>query len=347
MASDNLVPPPRRRATIRDVARLANASTAAVSRVLRQADGVSDTMVARVKSAMAELGYRPHAAARGMRGKTYTVGVVHPDLRNTFFPDIIAAMADVILPTGRQIFFATTEWTSAEEVLAAMHDRQIEGLIVIAPTIVEAKLIDAAQQMPIVLTHRHRYSDWYDTIVSDDDAGAALVVKHLAELGHRNIAHLGPAHGKHATQTMRVTARRARGYKDAMVKLGLADFVQLIDCPHYSVEDGYRVGKGALEMRDPPTAIFAGTDDVAFGVMQAAFEMGVRIPYDLSLVGYDNTRTAALAPMSLTSVDQNPAAIGVRAASLLLSRIDGRRHAERALFPPALVVRKTTAPPGR
>jgi LacI family transcriptional regulator len=345
MASDNPVTPLRRRATIRDVARLANASTAAVSRVLRDADGVSENMTVRVKTAMAELGYRPHAAARGMRGKTYTVGVVHPDLRNTFFPDIIAAMADLILPTGRQIFFATTEWTSAEEVLAAMHDRQIEGLIVIAPTIIEAKLIDAAQQMPMILTHRHRYSDWYDTVVSDDDEGAALVVRHLAELGHQRIAHVGPAKGKQATQLMHVTARRARGYKNAMEELGLGAFTQIVDCPHYSVEDGYRVGSQALEMPDRPTAIFAGTDDVAFGVMQAAFEKGVRIPDDLSLVGYDNTRTAALAPMSLTSVDQDPAAIGARAASLLLSRIEGRREAERSLFAPTLVVRKTTAPP--
>ncbi|MBB4504756.1 LacI family DNA-binding transcriptional regulator [Rhizobium leguminosarum] len=341
MASDQ----PARRATIHDVAKLAQASTAAVSRVLRDAYGVSDDMAARVKAAMKELDYRPHASARGMRGKTYTIGIVHPDLRNTFFPDIFSAVAEVILPTSRQIMMATSEWTSTEDVFAAMHDRRIEGMIVVAPHISENKLVEAARQAPLVLTHRHSYSTAYDTIVSDDDAGAELVVRHLAELGHKHIVHLGPANGRLATQLSFVTAKRARAYRNAMESLGLGKFAEVADCPHYTFEDGYRAAHEVLTRSRRPTAIFAGTDNVAFGVIQAAYDLGIELPRQLSLVGYDNTGTGGLGPLSLTSVDQNPHEIGTLAAKMLLSRMDGRESVERASITPQLVVRRTTAEP--
>jgi LacI family transcriptional regulator len=327
------------------VARLANASTAAVSRVLRNAYGVSEEMTLRVRSAMDELGYRPHAAARGMRGKTYTVGIVHPDLRNTFFPDIFKAVADPVMTSGRQLVFATTEWTTTEEVLAAMHDRQIEGLIVIAAHIDETKLIDMARQLPIIVTHRHSYSNVYDTVVSDDETGARMVVQHLVELGHRRIAHIGPTRGKLATQMRHVSARRSRAYQHAMREHGLGAHVQVLESENYLTEDGYREARIVLAHSNRPTAIFAGTDHVAFGVMQAAHEAGLSIPGDLSLVGYDNTRTGGMWPLSLTTVDQNPTEIGLTAARLLLSRIGGRQKSERYSFAPKLVVRGTTAPP--
>lgn len=301
-------------------------------------------MSARVKAAMNDLGYRPHAAARGMRGRTYTVGIVHPDIRNTFFPDIISAIAEVVLPTERQMYFATSEWTSTQEILASMHDRQIEGVVVMAPSISEAKLIEAARQMPLVLTHKHSFSGACDTIVSDDDIGAMLVVQHFAEMGHQQTVHLGPATGRVATQVSYVSARRARAFTRAMEQLGLGRYVEIIHCP-YTVGDGYRTAKELFSRSKLPTAIFAGTDNVAFGVMQAAFEAGIEFPKHLSLVGYDNTQTAALGAISLTSVDQNPHEIGTYAARLLLSRIEGRREAQRASFAPKLIARGTSGPP--
>ncbi|MGV3549580.1 LacI family DNA-binding transcriptional regulator [Rhizobium sp.] len=334
-----------RRATIHDVARLAQASTAAVSRVLRDAYGVSDEMAARVKAAMKELDYRPHASARGMRGKTYTIGIIHPDLRNTFFPDIFAAISQMVLPTSRQMMMATSEWTSTEDVLAAMHDRSIEGIIALAPHISESKLVEAAKRAPLVLTHRHSYSPAYDTIVSDDDLGAEMVVRHLAELGHKRIVHLAPTSGRLATQLSFVTARRSNAYHDAMERAGLGGFTEIVDCPHYTYEDGYRAGREVLSRDKRPTAIFAGTDNVAFGVIQAAYELGIELPRHLSLAGYDNTQTGSLGPLSLTSVDQNPHEIGTLAAEMLLSRMQGRQASQRAKITPRLVARKTTAEP--
>jgi LacI family transcriptional regulator len=333
-----------RRPTVHDVARLANASTAAVSRVLRNAYGVSDDMADRVRRAIDELGYRPHAAARGMRGKTYTVGIIHPDLRNTFFPDIFGAVAKPVMESERQLVFATSEWTSVDKVIDALHDRQVEGLILIAPDLYETRLLEAARQLPIVVTHRHSYSSQYDTVVSDDDLGARMVVQHLSELGHKRIVHLGPANGKIATQMRDVSARRARAYRRAMETFGLGNHTEVLDAK-YLIKDGYRQGRTLFTRTQRPTAVFAGTDNVAFGVMQAAHEAGLSIPGDVSLVGYDNTQTGGLWPMSLTSVDQDPAEIGATAARLLLTRIAGRREAERHSFAPRLIVRNTTAPP--
>jgi LacI family transcriptional regulator len=333
-----------RRITIRDVARRADASTAAVSRVLRGAYGVSKGMTARVQAAMKELDYRPHAPARGMRGSTYTIGVMHPDLRNSFFPDVISAIADDVMPSGRQLFMATSEWSSAEAILTAMYDQRIEGVVAIAPTISVAKLEKAAGLVPLVLTHRHIRSAAYDTIVSDDDVGADMVVQHLVELGHRRIVHLGPASGRHASNVSYVAARRAQAYLRAMKRHGLSRYGEVAECA-YTVEDGYRVGRALLARKARPTAVFAGTDHVAFGVLQAAYELNLSVPAQLSVVGYDNTHLGSLAPLSLTTVDQNPREIGTNAAKLLMSRIAGRSEGQLISLTPRLITRGTTAPP--
>lgn len=332
-----------RRVTIRDVARASNASTAAVSRVLRDAYGVSDGMALRVREAMEQLGYRPHAAARGMRGRTYTVGVVHPDLHNSFFPDLISAIAAVVLPTSRQIFLATTEWSGEVEVISAMHDRQLEGLVLIAPHLPDTELQKAGKLLPIVVTHRHSFSDHFDTVVSDDEAGAEAAVRHLVELGHKSIAHLGPS--KSRKPISNVAARRVRSYKRTMEQLGLGEYAEVVHVEHYAEHEGFLAARELFARKRLPTAVFAGSDSVAMGVMQAAYEANLRIPDDVSLVGYDNTPIAALGPISLTSVDQGPASLGRTTAELLLSRIEGRRTSERSVFQPRLIVRNTSGPP--
>ncbi len=345
MSIDPTVLSGERRATIRDVAKLAGVSTAAVSRVLRNAYGVSDKMVVLVRKAMEDLDYRPHAAARGMRGKTFTIGIVHPDMRNTFFPDIISALAEPVLQTGREMFFATSAFTSTESVLEAMHDRQIEGVVLIAPTIGEKKLVNIAKKMPIVLTHRHSASNHYDTLVSEDEAGGEMVVEHLVGLGHKRIYHLGPAVGRLAMQMSFVPARRAKGYLRGMEKAGLKQFARVVHTPSYTFQSGYDAAMELFRSGDIPTAIFAGADNVAFGVMHAAYEIGISIPERLSLVGYDNTKTSMIGPISLTSVDQDPGQIGLRAGELLLSRINGRKEPVRMSFPPSLIARRSSGPP--
>ncbi|WP_307849648.1 LacI family DNA-binding transcriptional regulator [Qaidamihabitans albus] len=328
------------------MAREAGVSTAAVSKVLRNADGVSAAMRSKVRAAMTDLGYRPHAAARGMRGKTFTVGIVLDSIRNPFFADILDGVTDELGATDYQVLLGAGGFgAEGQAKLAdAMVDRRMDGLILIAPGMAKADIVQTAGHVPLVIVGHHDAADEYDSVVDDDLAGAALVVDHLVALGHRRIAHTSTT-GTRASGWSRTPDKvRSRGYREAMRRHGLAEHLT-VAATSFSEEGGYQAAKELLGRPDPPTAIFAGADVAAFGVLRAAHELGLRVPEDLSLVGYDNTTTAALSPVQLTSVDQAGRTMGSTAARLLIERIDGRRHAMRAASSPTLVVRGTTAPP--
>jgi LacI family transcriptional regulator len=338
-----------KRITIADVASLANVSTAAVSKVLRNAYGVSPAMQERVRQAMTELGYRPHAAARGMRGQTYTIGVMIPDVRNPFFPEIIESLSAHLDGTDYQVLLGPggSDAESQTRITDAMVDRRMDGLVMIAPTAPRRELEAIAKTVPMVVIGRHGRSGEYDTVVDDDLTGADLIVDHLAELGHRRIAHIGhKGRGPGWPTTMPQTVR-AEGYRQAMRRCGLESQIDIV-LTSYSEEGGYTAARELLSRPVRPTAIFAGADVAAIGVLEAAYELGLRVPEDVSLAGYDNTSIAALGPISLTSVDQDGHLIGSNAARLLLERIEQKRHRSVLLsLSPTLVPRRSTSvPPG-
>jgi LacI family transcriptional regulator, galactose operon repressor len=183
----------------------------------------------------------------------------------------------------------------------------------------------------------------YDTVTDDDTAGAALVVNHLADLGHRRIAHIEHRETNPTRLAEMPNAVRAEGYRHAMRARGLE--IDIVSTT-YTQEGGYLGTQQVLARPDRPTAIFAGADVVAMGVLEALTEAGLAVPNDLSVAGYDNTTFAALGPISLTSVDQAGHQIGANAARLLLDRIaDRQRPSAHIKLSPTLVARRTTAPP--
>jgi LacI family transcriptional regulator len=335
---------PPRRVTIVDVARHAQVSTTAVSKVLRNAYGTSPAMRAKVRAAITELGYRPYAAARGLRGQTYTIGVMLPDLRNPFFPEILDGLTGHLRDTDYQVLIGPSCCNGEEaeaKLTDAMIDRGMDGLILIAPVSPRAHLDHLAGLVPTVVIGRHGHSARYDTVADDDAAGAALVVDHLAELGHGRIAHIE----HHETNPVRLAempnAIRAAGYRQAMLARGLEpDIVST----SYTQEGGYLGTQQLLTRAQRPTAIFAGADIVAMGVLEALTEAGLSAPADISVAGYDNTTFAALGPISLTSVDQAGHHIGATAARLLLDRIADRgRPTAQVKISPTLIPRRSTA----
>jgi LacI family transcriptional regulator len=199
--------------------------------------------------------------------------------------------------------------------------------------------------VPTVVVGRHGHSTAYDTVADDDLTGAALVVGHLVDLGHRRIAHIE----HHETNPTRLAempnAVRAEGYRRAMTANDLAGEIDVVSTS-YTQEGGYLGAKQLLARSRRPTAIFAGADIVAMGVFEALSEAGRSVPGDLSVAGYDNTTFAALGPIALTSVDQAGRHIGANAARLLLDRIADRgRPSAQIKLSPTLVVRRTTAAP--
>ncbi|GIG90547.1 LacI family DNA-binding transcriptional regulator [Plantactinospora endophytica] len=338
---------PSRRITIVDVAQHAQVSTTAVSKVLRNAYGVSPKMRDRVRQAIAELGYRPNAGARGMRGQTYTIGVMLPNIRNPFFAEILDGLTDHLADTDYQVLLGPgCNGRDAEaKVTHAMIDRSMDGLILIAPISTRAHLDHVAATVPTVVVGRHGRSRAYDSVADDDFAGAALVVDHLVELGHTRIAHIEHHETDRDCLAEMPNAIRAAGYQQAMRAQGLADEIDIASTS-YSQEGGYLGTQQLLARPVRPTAIFAGADIVAMGALDAIAEAGLRVPEDISVAGYDNTTFAAFRPISLTSVDQAGHQIGANAARLLLDRIaDRQRPAAQVKLSPTLVTRRTTAPP--
>jgi LacI family transcriptional regulator len=340
---------PARRVTIVDVARHAGVSTTAVSKVLRNAYGASPEMQVKVRAAIDELGYRPSAAARGMRGQTYTIGIMLPDLRNPFFADILDGINAQLGGTDYQVLIgsACNDEPAEGHVTDAMIDRNMDGVILTAPLSSRRRLERIARTVPTVVVGRHGSSAVYDTVADDDFAGAGLVVAHLAELGHRHIAHIEHLETDPVRLTEMPNVIRADGYRHAMHAHGLGDFIDIASTT-YTQQGGYLGAKELLSRPQRPTAIFAGADIVAMGVLDALVEAGLSVPGDISVAGYDNTTFAAFGPISLTTVDQAGHRIGADAARLLLDRItDKVRPTAHMKLSPRLVTRRTTAPPSR
>ena len=178
---------------MRTVATDAGVSVAAVSKVLRGAYGVSEALRTKVQASMQTLGYRPHTAARGMRGQTYTLGVLLPDLRNPFFADIVAGIDEALVRTQYQALLGVGQSAATTEhaLVDAMIDRQIDGVILIAPRIPTEELIRIAGHIPAATIGLHLPdAPDFDTVNNDDELGGALVVRHLYEAGYRNIVYL-------------------------------------------------------------------------------------------------------------------------------------------------------------
>ncbi len=333
-----------RRATLQDVASAAGVSVSAASKVIRGAYGVSPQMKERVTEAIEQLGYRPHAGARAMRGKSFTIGVRLVELSSPFPHEVAQGIGDELedSPYQEVMVASGSSPDRQKRSIEALLDRQVDGLILVAPWLEVPWIEDLAQRVPVVTAALHGPARHFDTVVDDDQLGAVMMVDHLHALGHRRIVHTGmPAPDLQGPFVLSHTARQ-QGYELAMRRRGLVpDVIET----WYSEEGGYRAGMEALSRAVRPTAIFAGADIAALGVLRAAEELSLRVPEDLTIVGYDNIYVSTIKRVSLTTVDQSGHLTGSAAARLLLERIDGREAPSRYVVAPRLITRATSGPP--
>jgi LacI family transcriptional regulator len=330
------------RVTIKEVAEDAGVSVAAVSKVLRDAYGVSDGLRARVQASMTKLNYRPLASARGMRGQTFTLGVTLPDMRNPFFADIMAGVNAALERTPYQPLIGVGQQTPLveEALIEAMVDRQMDGIILIGTIEKPQRLMEAAQRKPMVAIAHYPPTeepfDAFDTVNNDDALGAMLAVRHLVANGYRRIAMLSLA-----SSTSTIISEREVGYRRAMEEQGLGDQINVLRAGQ-TVREVQVAGHRLLQGRDRPDAIFCWMDLVALEIISVAHELGLRIPEDLGVVGYDNTIYCDFAQNSLTSIDQSGEVLGLQAARLLIERIRGRTEPEHFVVTPRVVARKSS-----
>lgn len=333
-----------RRATLRDVAEKAGVSTAAASKVIRGAYGVSPAMRDRVQTAISELSYRPNAAARGMRGRTYTIGVLVVDIENPFYIQMLDGIRDVLAAADYRVFVGPTQIDSLSQssMVETFVDHQMDGLILGPTRLSLTQLEGFADGIPLVTIGRRGPAQNFDTVASDDLEGSRLIIEHLVSLGHRHIAHV--THSMSDTDDRLPHRARALGYERAMRDNGLADLIDIVEST-WTEQGGEAAARSLLQRGSLPTAVHAGADVAAVGMLNEFWDNGTSVPGEISIAGYDNSPVSGLKPVGLTTIDQSARRLGAIAAQLLLERIRGRKEPRSVLMAPRLIVRTSTGDP--
>ncbi len=325
-------------ATITQVARHAGVGVATVSRVLNGSPAVREQTRQRVLEAIAELGYAPNLAARALStGRTLSVGVVAPFFTRPSVIERLRGISHVLAGSGYRMVLFDVERPGQDSESFRTLPGGLDGLLSISLCPPDADLDRfAAAEMPVVLVdypHAHLPS-----VHTDDVAGGRLATEHLLGLGHERIAFLGDfEHNYHGFTS---SAMRRVGYQEALSAAGLEVALELVRRASHGREPAAGLTRELLDLDNPPTAIFAASDTQAMGVLAAADVLGVGVPDDLAVVGYDDIEIARYA--GLTTIAQPLEESGAIGAHLLLAALDGGGCSGRQL-PVRLVVRTTTA----
>jgi LacI family transcriptional regulator len=331
--------------TLRDVARQAGVHPGTASRALNAQTRslVNPDTARKVLDAAAELGYRPNPIARGLKtNRSFTIGVLIPDLTNPLFPPIVRGIEDALATEGYTALLANSDNDPDKERLhfETMKGRQVEGFIMATaqrdhPLIEDAITADT----PIVLVNRTVESRRAVAVIPDDRAGTKLAVDHLVGLGHREIAHLvGP-------KRFSTGRTRYQGFIEAMRAHDIEPDPKLIMFTESFTEDeGARTFKEVLDSGPEFTAVFAGNDLIALGCYDVMSERGIRCPDDISVIGFNDIPLLDKMKPPLTTIRIPHYEIGLRAAELVLERLqDPGAPPVTISLPPELIVRGSTA----
>jgi DNA-binding LacI/PurR family transcriptional regulator len=335
-----------RRPTLETVAARAGVSKSLASLVLRDSPKVSPASREAVMRAVAELGYRPNAAARLLAEReSRTVGVLLNDLRQPWFADMLDGLTPALHAAGKHILLGDGRIDRMlDETLSwSFLDLGVDGLVLAGSIPMSQAIIDVASKIPtlaVAVGGLDLDLPHVDVLANDNHLGGTLAVRHLIEFGHTRIAHIS------GLPSM-VGRLRMQGYENTMRAAGLSGNI-LVETGDMSEEGGYRAAVRLLSRPDRPTAIFAANDLTCVGALSAAAAFGVRVPGELSLVGFDNSVLARLRALWLTSVDGTAFAMGAQGARILLARIE-RPDApgQTQLMPPRLEARGSSSPAPR
>jgi LacI family transcriptional regulator, repressor for deo operon, udp, cdd, tsx, nupC, and nupG len=356
VSSQGPAPRPRRRTrtraradvvTIEEVARRANVSVATVSRALRGLPNVAPATRARVEEAASELGYQVDTyASRLATGRSDTVGLLLPSLRTWYFSHVATGVEQVLTTAGRDVLLHSIDDSDARRRLLSelpSARRRLDGLILVdvllTPSEAAALSADPAH---VVTVGQH--VEQFPSVTIDNRAAAAEVTRHLLELGHRSIGLVGGS--ERAPLPFDVPGHRRQGFLDALADHGVEHRPDLEVDGAFTVAGGTHAMHQLMSRSQPPTAVLALCDDMAMGACKAAGDLGLAVPGDVSIAGFDDHEVAAV--LALTTVRQDPEWQGATAAQLLLDLDEqGAEHPppRHVVADTELVVRASTGPP--
>jgi len=334
--------PDRGRApNIRDVAALAGVSYQTVSRVLNDSENIKASTRTRVEEAISQLGYRPNQAARALvTSRSRTIGVLSAESKSHYGPTTaINSIEQAARDAGYRLSITninSSDYASIKGGLDYLLGQAVEALVVIAP---QVRVFDVIAELSVsvpFVTLESTGRDPRHSLSVDQITGARLATRHLIDLGHTEILHIsGP-------QDWIEAEARMQGFVEEINASDLRMRAPILG--DWSAHFGYYAGLELLRFRDF-TAVFAGNDQMALGFMHACRDMGLDVPGDISIIGFDDIPEAAHYPPPLTTVRQNFAELGRRAVSHLLAELGGLQPTSHEPIPAELVVRASTAPP--
>jgi LacI family transcriptional regulator len=337
----------RGRATIRDIADLAGVSIATVSRVLNDRPDVAPGTRETVMQVVREHGFSTNRGARGLSsGRTGIVGLTLPLVADAYFGPILSGASEALYEQDMRIMLCPTQHEHDREVslLERLMRGTTDGAILMLPEESTEELLHLQELgYPfVVVDPRETPPEGIPCVAAMHAAGAKVATEHLLDLGHRRIGAITGAPGWYATE------ERMNGFRGALAAAGLLPDPELVVSSDWRIPRGEEAAHELLSRDDPPTAIFGFNDNVAIGALKAARRRGLRVPEDISIVGFDDTFQAEIATPTLTTVRQPLAELGRMGVSLLTRLIEGQRlEAVRIELATALVVRDSTGPAPR
>lgn len=334
--------------TIKDVAQLAGVSPSTVSRVLAGSSRISDDTHRKVRAAMKELRYHPHAIARSLaRKSTRTLGLIiarpaEQAFANPFFPEVIRGIGSVIQKAGFSLILFTTENEKEERAscLQMLRGRTVDGVILTSSRIQDRLIGDLVTEgHSFVLIGRPTDPNGVTWVNNDNQAVGAMAVEHLASIGHREIALInGP-------KNLVVCQDRLEGYRTALTKLGLNYREELVVSAEFTQESGYHSMELLLSRSPAPTAVFCADDVMAIGAMKCLQDRDLRIPEDIAVMGVNDDVIGAYLTPSLTTIRIPIFDLGATAAGLLLDLVTGQAAGpKQVVLPSRLIPRGSTRP---
>lgn len=332
--------------TIKDIARLSDVSIATVSKIINRKDqDISEATREKVLQVMEEHNYIPNTVARSLvTKKTKTIGLVIPDIRNPFFPELARGAEDKANEEGYNVIFCNTDdvLEKEERYIDMMIEKMVDGIIFTASSkrmlgLDHLKL----SAIPIVVVDRDiSFKGVKGRVVVDNRKGAYMAVKHLTDCGYRHIVFIsGPL-------TNKPDIERWEGCKEALGELGVPEDKILIFEGNYKSGWGYEAVKLLLEKKIPFDGIFCGDDLIAIGAMKGLKEEGIKVPEQVGIVGFDDIYMAKLMEPELTTIRQPNYEMGYRAAEMLIRVLEGMEGDQHVVLDTKLVIRKTTMKKG-